>query len=179
MCIRDRASHLAAAGRAEACDALCIEELARARETGDLVTQSNALNLLTFHEPDQALQLQRYREAREALEAAGALGNLPVITGNLGVTYGGLGLFRRACRLQRQAAEDAQQMGNSASEMSIRWGLAGNELERRHFDLARVEVERAEQLTRNLANRRYANAADERAGRQALLQGRALSLIHI
>jgi signal transduction histidine kinase/CheY-like chemotaxis protein len=173
------ASHLAAAGRAEACDALCIEVLARARENGDLVTQSNALNLLTFHEPDQALQLQRYREAREALEAAGALGNLPVITGNLGVTYGGLGLFRRACRLQRQAAEDAQQMGNSASEMSIRWGLAGNELERRHFDLARVEVERAEQLTRNLANRRYANAADERAGRQALLQGRAREAVKL
>ena len=106
-------------------------------------------------------------------------GNLPVITGNLGVTYGGLGLFRRACRLQRQAAEDAQQMGNSASEMSIRWGLAGNELERRHFDLARVEVERAEQLTRNLANRRYANAADERAGRQALLQGRAREAVKL
>ncbi len=173
------ASQCAMKGLAAESDALSAQVLALTRQSGDLVTQSNALNLLTFHEADQALQLQRYREAREALEAAGAVGNLPVIVGNLGEATGELGLFRQALRLLREAARTGAQVGQLQMLPNIRSQLAEQELQLRHFDAARAEAAEVDRLSRVLARRDMFWFAQTLEGRLALLEGRTADAVRL
>ena len=63
----------------------------------------NALNMLTFHEPDIATRLRLLKQALAAFEATGYVERQGVITHNLGIAYGELGLYRRARRLLQAA----------------------------------------------------------------------------
>ncbi len=126
--LRDQAAAAQSMGQAAESDRLCHQALQMARACGDLIAQGNALNLLTFHEPDQAAQLKLYRQAREAFEAAGNTGGLAMIGGNLGQTYAELGLFRRA-RRQLRDAEAVQLAQNNRQALVVSgWALAEIEL---------------------------------------------------
>jgi signal transduction histidine kinase/DNA-binding response OmpR family regulator/putative methionine-R-sulfoxide reductase with GAF domain/tetratricopeptide (TPR) repeat protein len=168
---------LATMGRADESDRVSLQSLERARQCGDLLTQAGALNLLTWHQTDQALQLQRYREAREAYEAAGAAGRLPVIIGNSGLTYTELGLFRRARRELREAVSLTRTTGMRGVLTYMLWGLAAAELQLRHVDAVRALAAEAAELSGALADRQTLPNSDVMAGEIALLEDRPAEAI--
>ncbi len=101
-------------GQVKAADAAARKALAIARRCGDLVGVGNALNMLTFNEPDIAKNLRLLREAQAAFAAAGHTERLAMIEHNLGAQNANLGLHRRAVRHYTRAFEAYQRAGASA-----------------------------------------------------------------
>jgi len=167
------ASLLDTAGRAAECDEVCHQVLALARACGDADTVGQALNQLTFHEPDAARVLQCYREAQEAYDMAGSVSNLAWIAGNIAETYWELGLFRLATRTAQAALRSAQMVGSIDLQIGLYSGvLVSLELDRRRLDAARVAAAEAARLGKGTESREYAGAASATSGRLALLEGR-------
>ncbi|MCC6197654.1 MAG: GAF domain-containing protein [Burkholderiales bacterium] len=90
-------------GRADDSDRAAHRALALARRAGDRHGIGNALNMLTFHQPDIAKTMDLLRQAMAAFEAAGYVERQAVITHNLATRYATLGLNRRALRLYERA----------------------------------------------------------------------------
>ena len=99
-------------GRVEDGDRAAKRALALAQRAGDLHGIGNALNMLTFHEPDIGRCMRLLRQALAAFEAAGYVERQAVITHNLGNQYSNLGLYRRARRLFLQAGEAYRRAGS-------------------------------------------------------------------
>ena len=109
--ICDQAAVLSALGRTAEADQASGQALALARHCDDLLSQGNALNMLTFHLADQAQALKLYRQASAAFGAAGSLGGQMTVLGNTGDAYRELGLARRARRLIAEACPLARHAG--------------------------------------------------------------------
>jgi len=97
----------------------CHDAAARAleigRACGDQYGVGNALNMLSFHEPDLALALRLRALARDAFQAAGYVERQAMITGNNGLAYARLGLNRRALRLSGDAVAIYRRTGARAA----------------------------------------------------------------
>jgi GAF domain-containing protein/CheY-like chemotaxis protein/tetratricopeptide (TPR) repeat protein len=114
------------------------EALAIARASGDLYGAGNALNLLTFNEPDITVRLRLLQQALAAFRAAGYVERQGVITHNLANAYSDLGLYQRARRLLLEASAIYRRTGALAGLATTLWVLSGVELETGNADEARV-----------------------------------------
>ena len=101
-------------GRTEEADRAAGKALALAKRTGDLLGTGNALNMLTFHEPDIAKSIALLRQSLAAFIAGGYRSGEAMITHNLANQYNGLGLLRRSLRLFKQARDGYIQVGATA-----------------------------------------------------------------
>ncbi len=162
---------LSSKGQIDRANAVAAEALVLARQCGDVSGQGQALNLLTFHESDQAKSLQLYQQSLAAFSAGGAVSGKAIVIGNIGITYQSLGLFHRARRLLLESNQLHRQLGNKMAMLNTQWGLAEVSHVMRHPDAARTVAE-AEALTRELGARRYAGYASHSAGMIAMVDGR-------
>jgi GAF domain-containing protein/tetratricopeptide (TPR) repeat protein len=85
-------------GKSEAADRAARKAVSLARACGDLAGLGNALNMLTFHEPDIAQRMRSLKESRAAFEAAGYVERIAVIAHNVAIIYDDMGLYGRARR---------------------------------------------------------------------------------
>ena len=113
-------------GRAEEGDRAAHKALALARRSGDLYGVGNALNMLTFHEPDIAKAQRLLRQALAAFRAAGYLERQAVITHNLGNYYSELGLYRRSRRMLQQAADAYRRVGSVGTGLATTAWMLGH-----------------------------------------------------
>ncbi|MBK9114600.1 MAG: GAF domain-containing protein [Betaproteobacteria bacterium] len=113
-------------GRVEDGNRAATRALALARRAGDLYGVGNAINMLTFHEPDIAKCMRLLKEALAAFEAAGYAERQGVVTHNLGNQYHGLGLYRRARRLFLQADDAYRRAGKAGSGLATTLWMLGN-----------------------------------------------------
>ena len=112
-------------GRVADADAASRQAVDLARTSGDLYGLGNALNMLTFHEPDLAARKPLLHQALAAFEAAGYVERQAVITHNLGNLYHELGLDRRARRLLARAGESYRRAGAVGAGLGTNlWMLA-------------------------------------------------------
>ncbi len=128
-------------GRVAETNAAAGQALALARRTGDLYGAGNAINIITFNEPDIATSLRLLQQSQAAFEAAGYVERKGVVTHNLGLGYSNLGLYRRARRLFLNATDIYRRTG--ASAMLTIWLLALAEFEMGHVTAARAYVQEA------------------------------------
>ena len=163
---------LTAMGRIDDANAAAASALALAQQCSDYAGLGQALNVLTFHEPDQARSLQRYQQALAAFSAGGVVSGKAAVIGNMGITYLNLGLVHRARRLLLESDRMQRDVGNKLGIVTNAWNLLLNEQLFRHPDAARIAADTAA-LTRKLGARRFAGHASHAAGRFALLEGRA------
>ena len=159
-----------ASGMAREADAMATEALALARQYGDRVAQANAHNVLTFHEPDPAVQLKRYHQALKLYEAAGNIGGPITIIGNMGVSYGEIGLFRRGRRMLLEAYNSATGTSNASSMLVNGWNLFDLELRLRRMDAARAIAAETAERARVAGSRQFAGASSASLGRIALAE---------
>jgi tetratricopeptide (TPR) repeat protein len=129
-------STLSQKGLAKECGEASMKALEIARACGDLYGVGNALNMLTFHEPDFALGLKWRNQARDAFKAAGYVERQAMITGNLSFAYARLGLLPRAVRFSRDAAEIYARTGTRAPRANILCFLAYRAAEAGHMEAA-------------------------------------------
>ena len=113
-------------GRVEEGDRAANRALALARRAGDLYGVGNAINMLTFHEPDIAKCMRLLKQALAAFEAAGYAERQGVITHNLGNQYSNLGLYRRARRLFLQAGDAYRRAGSVGFGLATTLWMLGN-----------------------------------------------------
>ena len=106
-------------GRGEEADRAAHKAAALARRSGDLHGLGNAINMLTFHEPDIAQRMRLLQQARAAFQAAGYVERQAIITHNLGILYDELGLYRRARRLLTQARDAYVRAGATGSGLAV------------------------------------------------------------
>ncbi|MFO1326711.1 MAG: GAF domain-containing protein [Rubrivivax sp.] len=163
---------LLALGRAADCDRVAREALHQAQLAGDLVSQGNALNVLTFNEPDLAVQLRLYQQAEEAFLAAGNLTGLAMVRGNLGQAYGELGLFRRCVRMSQEAVVQARRIDNQGLAVGNLWNIAEFEWRLGRADEIRRIAAEAGPLTRRIAMRNQGGAEAGAHASIALIEGR-------
>ncbi|MFO1325593.1 MAG: GAF domain-containing protein [Burkholderiales bacterium] len=113
-------------GRVEDADRAAKRALALAQRAGDRLGIGNALNMLTFHEPDIARCMRLLRQAQAAFEAAGYVERQGVITHNLGNQYSNLGLYRRARRLFAKAEDAYRRAGSVGFGLATTLWMRGN-----------------------------------------------------
>ena len=131
-------------GRAAEGDRAAQKALTLARRSGDLWGVGNALNMLTFHEPDIAKCMQVLRQALAAFHAAGYFERQAVITHNLGNHYNGLGLYRRSRRMLMEAADAYRRAGSVGTGLATTaWLLGHVEHELGHHAAAKANLELA------------------------------------
>ena len=119
-----QANTLLAQGRAAESDERARRVLALARDCGDLNAQGNALNQLTFNEPDLAVQLSLYRQARDLMNVAGSLAGVALIDSNLAEVCLELGLYRRGLRMIKAYLALQQRLGIVANIVMAQWNAA-------------------------------------------------------
>jgi hypothetical protein len=96
-----------------------------ARACGDLAGLGNALNMLTFHEPDIAQRMRSLKESRAAFEAAGYVERIAVIAHNVAIIYDDMGLYPRARRWLMETREAYLRAGALGSGPALTsWILA-------------------------------------------------------
>ncbi len=133
------------------------DALALCRSGGDLYGVGNALNMLTFNEPDRGTSLKLLNQALAAFEAAGYAERQAMVTNNLGNAYRGLGLYRRARRLHLKAGDINRRSGGHAALAGIAWQLAFEDLEMGHLDAARANLaQTAALLSKSNEDQRWA-----------------------
>ncbi len=118
-------------GKSDAADRAARKAVSLARECGDLAGLGNALNMLTFHEPDIAQRMRRLKESRAAFEAAGYVERIAVIAHNVAIIYDDMGLYGRARRWlleTRGAYLRAGAMGNGPALTSLILGRVEHRL---------------------------------------------------
>ena len=128
------------------------ESLALARRAGDLYGLGNALNLLTFHEPDLAVILRLRRQSLAAFDASGYVERQAVCVANLGVMYARMGMWRRARRFSLQALERYGRAGNRASVWNTAFVLSKIEVEIGNLEAARAAAAQALEISKSGAN---------------------------
>ncbi len=118
-------------GKSEAADRAARKAVSIARACGDLAGLGNALNMLTFHEPDIAQRMRSLKESRAAFEAAGYVERIAVIAHNVAIIYDDMGLYGRARRWlleTRGAYLRAGAMGNGPALTSLILGWVEHRL---------------------------------------------------
>ena len=125
---------LTAMGRIDDANAAVANALALAQQCSDYAGQGQALNMLTFHEPDQAKSMQRYQQALAAFSAGGVVSGKAAVIGNLGITYLNLGLVHRARRLLLESDRMQRELGNKLGIVTNAWNLLLHEQLLRHPD---------------------------------------------
>jgi signal transduction histidine kinase/DNA-binding response OmpR family regulator/tetratricopeptide (TPR) repeat protein len=148
--VNQQSNVLAAQGRAAESDERARRMLALARESGDLTAQGNALNQLTFNEPDLAAQLSIYRQAREVNDVAGSLVGIVIIDSNLAEVCRELGLYRRARRMTTVFLAKLQRLGTLEHQVIGQWSLAEGLARLGHWDELRQLLPQATALTTRL-----------------------------
>jgi tetratricopeptide (TPR) repeat protein len=139
------------------------EALALARSCGDRYGAGNALNMLTFHEPDIATRLRLLQQALAAFEAIGYVERQGAVIHNLGIAYAELGLHRRARRLLQKAAAVYRRTGALGQLTKTLWMLWSAETETGDLRAARgfaeeaLALEDARQVDRYQAYRPFAH----------------------
>jgi signal transduction histidine kinase/DNA-binding response OmpR family regulator len=143
-------SVLLAQGRAAEAEAQARHYLAAAVDSGDLNAQGHALNSLTFTEPDLAVQLSLYRQARDAFEVAGGLYGIATIDSNLAEVCRELGLYRRGLRMMKAYLAIQQRLGILSNIVMAQWNLAEGLRRLGQWDEVRLLLPEAAALTRRL-----------------------------
>ena len=142
-------------GRAAAADKAAGEALALGRRSGDLYGVGNALNMLTFNEPDIATRLRLLTQSLAAFEAAGYLERQGVIINNLGVSYIHLGLSRRARRLLQKARDIYHRTSAQGGLHTNTRLLVEAELQMGHLEAARTYLDEAAAILATRKDARY------------------------
>ena len=147
------------------------QALALARHCDDLLSQGNALNMLTFHLADQAQALKLYRQASAAFGAAGSLGGQMTVLGNTGDAYRELGLARRARRLIAEACPLARHAGMQQALFSHLQNRFDIEWHTGALGAARDTAAEATALLPAMQSRRNVGFPAYAAGQIALVEG--------
>jgi GAF domain-containing protein/CheY-like chemotaxis protein/tetratricopeptide (TPR) repeat protein len=161
-------------GRVAEADRAAHRALSLARKSGDQLGMGNALNLLTFHQPDIAAGMQLLRQALTAFAAAGYVERQAVITHNIGLKYRNLGLPRRARRYLLAATEAYRRAGSvGTSPATTAWVCGYVEHDLGNHDAARAQLLAAAERwsTAGVVHREAYRLAME--GRLALWEGDA------
>ncbi|MFO1398069.1 MAG: GAF domain-containing protein [Burkholderiales bacterium] len=128
------------------------EALRLARATGDVLGAGNALNLLTFHEPDLARRKTLLAQALAAFEAAGYVDRQAMVRHNLALVYGALGLYRHARRLLEQTLDAYRRAGVVGDAVATSyWVLANTCRDLGDLPAAQESLRRALDAWRGLA----------------------------
>ncbi|HXN15027.1 MAG TPA: GAF domain-containing protein, partial [Usitatibacter sp.] len=160
-------------GRADECQKAAQEALALGRRCGDLYGVGNALNQLSFNEPDIAARLRSLNQALVAYEASGYLERQGAATLNLGVAYARLGLYRRARRLALKAGEIYRRTDNREAFAYARVVLVLTELQMGHLEAARALSCEAAEAIDQVEVRRLAVYVPFMSGQIAFQEGDA------
>jgi imidazolonepropionase-like amidohydrolase/tetratricopeptide (TPR) repeat protein len=144
------ASTLTQKGLGKECMEAATRSLEIARACGDLYGAGNALNMLTFHEPDFALSLKLRNQARDAFKAAGYVERQAMVMGNLGLLYARLGLLRRAFRLARDTAEIYTRTGTRGPLVTCLCFLSYRAAESGHIQAAREWLHKARAVAKGI-----------------------------
>jgi len=104
----------ASLGRDRASAEAALRAAALAREAGDEYGLGNALNVLTFSQPDIAERLKLLQQADDAFERAGYLERRAMVRFNLASALEELGLYRRSLREREALRESALSHGATA-----------------------------------------------------------------
>ncbi|MFO1303895.1 MAG: GAF domain-containing protein [Burkholderiales bacterium] len=155
------------------------ESLALARQTGDLLGEGNALNMLAYYETDLAVQTRTWQQALDAFRRAGYVLAQVTASGNLGSAYADLGLMQRALRLTRDAASIAERAGARSSWTVWLWNLVEFEIMVGGVAAARAYAAEAARVSRALRDRRFLAYGDLTAGMIAQREGRAGEAVRI
>ncbi len=135
----------------KAANAAARKALALARKTGDRLGAGNALNMLTFNEPDIAANLRLLKEARNEFAAAGYVERIAMIENNMAGQYNDLGLTHRANRLYARALAGYRRAGVTGWSIALAlhslaqtWATLGDfDKADAHLAAAHVELERS------------------------------------
>ena len=137
-------------GRAQESREAALKALALGRRCGDLYSAGNALNMLTFNEPDIAARLRCLNQALDAFETSGYLERQAVATNNLSLVYIRLGLYHRARRLARYSRDIYHRTASRYGFASASLLQASIELVMGHLDSARTLAREASALINQL-----------------------------
>jgi GAF domain-containing protein/CheY-like chemotaxis protein/tetratricopeptide (TPR) repeat protein len=162
----------AAEGNQAANDALTL-----CRSCGDMYGAGNALNMLTFHEADLAVQIKLVNLALAEFEAVGYVERQAVATSNLGIAYGQLGLYRRATRLYVNARDILRRIGAHAAWRNLSASLAEAEIAMGHLDSARAYIAKLAGMTGERVSPLMSFTLASTEGRLALLGNDAASAL--
>jgi GAF domain-containing protein/CheY-like chemotaxis protein/tetratricopeptide (TPR) repeat protein len=152
--------------RPEDADRAAQRALSLARRGGDLYGVGNAINMLTFHEPDIAVSMRLLQQALAAFTAAGYVERQAVVTHNLGLRYGELGLYQRARRYFIRAGDAYRRAGSMGVALATTsWTLGNLEHDLGDDEAARAQLAYA-------AERWEAAGVVNAAGYRAAVNGR-------
>ncbi|MFO1313104.1 MAG: GAF domain-containing protein [Burkholderiales bacterium] len=112
-------------GKGVAADRAARKAVSLARECGDLAGLGNALNMLTFHEPDIAQRMRALKESRAVFEAAGYVERIAVITHNVAIIYDDMGLYHRARRWLMETRDAYLRAGASGNSPALSSWILG------------------------------------------------------
>ncbi|MFO1415371.1 MAG: GAF domain-containing protein [Burkholderiales bacterium] len=112
-------------GRSGDADRASTKALELGRATGDAFGIGNALNLLTFHEPDLARVKVLLTQSLAAFEAGGEVERQAIVRHNLGLLSSRLGLYHQGRRLLEQTLDDyGRRNAGAAAQALPHWLLA-------------------------------------------------------
>ncbi len=151
--------------------------LALCQQTGDSYGAGNALNVLTFIEPDIAEQLKLLTQASVQFEQAGYLDRLSVVKGNLAIAYSALGLYPHARRLQQECVTISRGMGARLNLAYSLGNLADAEIRMGQMEDARRHLGELAEMTPTLGDPSMSAAVAWSLSLIALAEGDAQTAI--